>query len=50
MEEGNGFYKMCEDLGLGNRSKLKKDVIFQARTIKETIEFWSDENNYNKFK
>ncbi|GAA0886416.1 hypothetical protein GCM10009120_50150 [Sphingobacterium siyangense subsp. cladoniae] len=49
-EEGNGFYKMCEELGHGNWKKLKKDEIFQFQIIKETINFWGQQENYMKFK
>lgn len=50
-EEGDGFYKLCEELGkTGDWRKLKRDGIFAVQEINKCHNFWSDLSNYNKFK
>jgi hypothetical protein len=50
-EEGDGFYKLCEELGLtGDWKKLKREGIFAAQEIKECHNYWRKEENYQKFK
>ena len=50
-EEGDGFYKLCEELGkTGDWRKLKRDGVFAVQEIKKCHNFWSDLSNYNKFK
>ena len=48
-EEGEGFYKLAERLGYGKVKKLKADL-FEYEQIKECVKFWSDDDNYLKFK
>lgn len=46
-EEGDGFYKLCEELGItGDWRKLKKDGIFAAQEIQRCHDFWRDNTNY----
>jgi len=50
-EEGDGFYKLCQALGLtGDWKKLKREGIFAALEIKKCHEFWSNNENYESFK
>ena len=48
--EGDGFYKLAEELGFGKWTNLKKEGIFEIQQIKECIEFWQIDSNYHKFK
>jgi hypothetical protein len=48
--EGDGFYKLADELGYGDWKKLKREGIFEAMQIKECIEYWSNDSNYNKFR
>ena len=47
--EGDGFFKLADELGLGNWKKLR-DSNFDILEINKCIEFWSDESNYLKYK
>lgn len=49
-KEGNGFYKLGEQLGFGNWQKLKKEGFFEVEQIGQCIDFWLKENNYLKYK
>ncbi len=46
-EQGDGFYQLCEQLGMGEAGKLKRDRADFAMT-KECIEYWNKEKNYKK--
>lgn len=46
-EEGDGFYKLAEDLGYGNWRKLKADL-FEYEQITECVNKWSDDAFYKK--
>ena len=48
--EGDGFYKLADELGFGKWTDLKKDGLFEIIQIKECIEFWSNNDNYLKYK
>lgn len=51
MEEGDGFYKLCENLGLVyDWKRVKKEGTFSLLEIKKCHDFWSDESNYLKYK
>lgn len=49
-EEGDGFFKLCEELSLGNARRLKNDPTFPAIQMNKCYEFWQDDNNYSKYK
>jgi len=49
-EQGDGFYKLCEELGYGSWKKLKNDITFDSIQINRCYDFWSDQNNYDKSK
>jgi hypothetical protein len=50
-EEGDGFYKLCEQLGItGDWRKLKNAGVFAVEEIKRCHEFWSNVSNYNSFR
>lgn len=50
-EEGDGFYKLCEELGItSDWRKLKRDEFFTVQEINKCHNFWSDLSDYNKFK
>lgn len=44
--EGDGFYKLGEELGFGKWQKLKKEGIFEVEHIRESIDYWSDDSQY----
>lgn len=48
--EGDGFYKLAEELGYGKWNDLKKEGMFETIQIKECIRFWSDYDNYQNYK
>lgn len=48
--EGDGFYKLADELGFGDWKKLKREGIFEIVEIKKCIEFWSNNRNYIKYK
>ena len=47
--EGDGFYKLGEELGFGDWKKLKREGIFEVEQMKKTIDFWRDNSNYLKY-
>lgn len=50
-EEGDGFYKLCEELGItGDWKRLKRDGVFAAMEIKRCHEFWDDNTKYQNYK
>ena len=48
--EGDGFYKLADELGFGDWKKLKREGIFEIQEIKKCIDFWQDDNNYKKYR
>ncbi len=48
--EGNGFYKLADELGFGDWRKLKREGIFEIQEIKKCIEFWQNDSNYSKYR
>lgn len=48
--EGDGFYKLAEELGFGKWQKLKKEGVFEAEQIGKCIDFWSNDQNYYDYK
>lgn len=44
--EGDGFYKLGEQLGFGKWEKLKKEGIFEVEHIRNSIDYWSDNSKY----
>lgn len=48
--EGDGYFKLCEELGFGNWESLKRDKKFAKTRINECYEFWSDKDNIDSFK
>lgn len=49
-EQGDGFYKLCEDLLGKEWEELKKDKKWENQVIAECYEFWLNPDNYKKFK
>lgn len=47
--QGDGFYKLCEELGFGNWKKLKSDIAFEYGQMNACFDFWKDESNYKKY-
>ncbi|NVK65164.1 MAG: DUF3883 domain-containing protein [Flavobacteriales bacterium] len=47
-DHGNGFYKLCEELGIGSSSALRKEYYGFSELEKSKI-FWKDEFNYEQF-
>jgi hypothetical protein len=48
--EGDGFYKLAEELGFGSWKRLKKEGTFEIEQMKKCIEFWTNNSNYHKYK
>lgn len=44
--EGDGFYKLADELGFGGWQRLKREGIFEIQQMKQTIDFWRDATNY----
>lgn len=47
--QGDSFFKLCEGLGYGDWKELKKDKDFIVEQRAQCIEFWSNDENYEKF-
>lgn len=41
MEQGDGFFKLAEELGFGNWKKLKNGKMFEYEMINKAHNFWS---------
>lgn len=48
--EGDGFYKLAEELGFGDWKKLRKSKEFDIIQMNRCIAFWADHSNYIKYK
>ena len=48
-DEGDGFYKLAEELGFGNWRRLRSNM-FSAMQITECVNFWSNPDNYENFR
>ena len=48
--QGDGFYKLCDELGFGNWKKLKSDISFVFGQMNACFDFWKNEENYIKYK
>lgn len=42
--QGDGFYKLCEELGFGPWKKLRDDIAFEMGQMNAAMEFWSDDS------
>ncbi len=49
-EQGDGFYKLCQDIYNKNWEDLKANKNFEIEKITECFTFWKDNDNYKKFK
>lgn len=49
-EQGDGFYKLCEELLGIDWMELKADKEFELEKMKECYAYWKDDSNYKKFK
>lgn len=49
-EQGDGFFKLAEELGFGEWRKLKGHGTFEIEMMKKTFEFWKDKTNYKKYR
>lgn len=47
--QGDGFFKLGDQLGLGNWKILKRDS-FDIEQIKKCYEFWGNKENYTKYR
>ena len=48
--QGDGFYKLAEELGFGKWKKLKNDLSFEMGQMNACYAFWKDNNNYTIYK
>jgi len=44
--QGDGFYKLCEELGMGSWKKLRDDIGFAPKLIDDTYKHWKNETFY----
>lgn len=50
-EQGDGFYKLCEQLyGKKTWQQYKADESFEINEMKKCYVFWKNNDNYNKYK
>ena len=49
-EQGNGFYKLCENLYGKDWELLKAEKEFEIEKMKECYVFWKDNDNYKRYK
>lgn len=49
-EQGDGFYRLCEDLIGIPWDQLKAKKTFEIDCMKECYAFWKDNSNYKKYK
>ena len=47
--QGDGFYKLCEKMGMGEWRSLKQDEEFLKGLLHDCREFWRDESAFQKF-
>lgn len=47
-DHGNGFYNLCQELGVGKSSKLKKEF-YGFTALEKSKEFWKEDFNYQQF-
>ncbi len=47
--QGDSFFKLCEELGFGDWKELKKDKDFIIEERRKCAEFWSNDENFNKY-
>lgn len=47
--EGDGFFKLCEELGYGPWRKLQKDITFPIIQMRRCYDFWKDEEEYKLY-
>jgi hypothetical protein len=47
--QGDSFYKLCEELGFGDWKELKKDKDFILQERNKCAEFWSNDENFEKY-
>jgi len=49
-EQGDGFYKLCEEIFEEDWQKLKQDKVWENNLIAECFTFWGSTKNYKKHK
>lgn len=47
--EGDGFFKLCEELKYGPWKKLQRDIEFPYKQMRRCYDFWKDDDNYRKY-
>lgn len=49
-EQGDGFYKMCEEMFAEDWKTLKANPDFEKKLMDECYSFWKNDINYKAFK
>lgn len=49
LDQGDGFYRIAETLGLGSFRRLKADL-FGMQQLRASFDFWQDAGNYAAFR
>lgn len=44
------FYKLCEELGMGDWEALKADAEFESTHRQSCHQFWKENNNYKEYR
>ncbi|MCC5920454.1 MAG: hypothetical protein LAT68_09835 [Cyclobacteriaceae bacterium] len=47
--QGDNFFKLCDELGMGDWRELKSDKAFMQQHRDACKEFWQNEDNFNKY-
>ncbi len=50
LQEGDGFFKLCEELGFGSYRKIKSDPAFASIQMNRCYEFWQNDSSYTKYR
>ena len=50
LQEGDGFFKLCEELGFGSYKKIKSDPAFTSIQMNRCYEFWQNDSKYTKYR
>ncbi|MFA6245334.1 MAG: hypothetical protein WC615_00245 [Mucilaginibacter sp.] len=47
--EGDGFFKLCEELNYGPWKKLQKDITFPILQMRRCYDFWKNDDNFTLY-
>ncbi|MDP3469596.1 MAG: hypothetical protein Q8S11_14750 [Daejeonella sp.] len=47
--EGDGFFKLCDELGFGPWKKLQNDIEFPFQQMRKCYDFWKNDSYYDQY-